>query len=266
MITYPTVYWDIINPARTRGTDKSILDYYTELHHIIPKCDGGDNSKSNLVLLTAIEHYNVHKILSNFNPGNKSLYFAWHMMAYKKAPNCHRTYMISADDYAMLQEKQSELQRGIPLDQSVKDKISDSVRELWNNNVYRVKTCNAMSIGHSGLKHSDSTKNKIRKANIGKSLDETTKRKLSEINLGYRWYNDGISEYRVFPCEAHSTWTEGRLLPDKWWITSTTCKKVIIDDISYESIIDASRSLGLDRRTVRKRVNDCKWEEWKWNR
>jgi hypothetical protein len=36
---------------------------YFEIHHIIPKCKGGSNDKSNLVLLTSREHFLAHKLL-----------------------------------------------------------------------------------------------------------------------------------------------------------------------------------------------------------
>lgn len=38
-------------------------DIYGELHHIIPKSLGGSNLKSNLVKLTAREHFIVHLLL-----------------------------------------------------------------------------------------------------------------------------------------------------------------------------------------------------------
>lgn len=36
---------------------------YFEKHHIIPKCKGGDNSKTNIVYLTAREHFIAHWLL-----------------------------------------------------------------------------------------------------------------------------------------------------------------------------------------------------------
>jgi hypothetical protein len=36
---------------------------YFENHHIVPKCKGGSNDKSNLVLLTSREHFLAHKLL-----------------------------------------------------------------------------------------------------------------------------------------------------------------------------------------------------------
>lgn len=36
---------------------------YSEKHHIVPRCIGGDDSKSNIVILTAREHFIAHSLL-----------------------------------------------------------------------------------------------------------------------------------------------------------------------------------------------------------
>ena len=55
---YTIVYNSIINRAKAR-----VLDGYGENHHIIPKCLGGEDSKENLVRLTAREHFICHRLL-----------------------------------------------------------------------------------------------------------------------------------------------------------------------------------------------------------
>jgi hypothetical protein len=55
---YSTWYYNIINRAQSRT-----LEGYVERHHIIPKCLGGTNERSNLVALTAKEHYICHRLL-----------------------------------------------------------------------------------------------------------------------------------------------------------------------------------------------------------
>jgi hypothetical protein len=53
---------------------------YFERHHIVPKCMGGTNKKSNLVYLTAEEHYVAHQLLVKMYPSNKKLAHAAHFM------------------------------------------------------------------------------------------------------------------------------------------------------------------------------------------
>ena len=54
-------YDNIILKARKENRKKYKGIYY-ENHHIVPRCVGGDNSKENKVLLTAREHFIVHKL------------------------------------------------------------------------------------------------------------------------------------------------------------------------------------------------------------
>jgi hypothetical protein len=56
---------------------------YVEIHHIIPKCAGGDNTCDNLIKLTTREHYLAHWMLSKVGIGvyKYKLQFAFSMMA-----------------------------------------------------------------------------------------------------------------------------------------------------------------------------------------
>ena len=49
---------------------------YTEKHHVVPRCLGGDNSDANLVMLTAAEHYVAHQLLVKLHPLNQKIAFA----------------------------------------------------------------------------------------------------------------------------------------------------------------------------------------------
>jgi len=46
---------------------------YSERHHIIPKCRGGDDSPDNIVKLTPEEHYLAHLLLCKIFPKDKKL-------------------------------------------------------------------------------------------------------------------------------------------------------------------------------------------------
>jgi hypothetical protein len=64
---YHKFYDAIIASAKSKNRRKSESEYF-ESHHIIPKSLGGSNEKSNLVLLTAREHYIVHMLLVRMIP------------------------------------------------------------------------------------------------------------------------------------------------------------------------------------------------------
>lgn len=58
---YTRIYYSIISNAQNRILPK---DTYTEQHHIIPSSLGGSNDKTNLVKLTAREHFICHWLLT----------------------------------------------------------------------------------------------------------------------------------------------------------------------------------------------------------
>lgn len=66
-----------------------LLEGYSERHHIVPRCMGGDNSANNLVYLTAEEHYVVHQLLVKIYPEHHGLAKAAGMMTFDKYG--HRT-------------------------------------------------------------------------------------------------------------------------------------------------------------------------------
>jgi hypothetical protein len=86
------IYSSIIEKAKIRGKEE-----YTENHHIIPKCLGGNNSKENLVRLTGREHFIAHKILTLLYPDSKSLKFALWAMCNQKGK--YRKYNVTSRDY-----------------------------------------------------------------------------------------------------------------------------------------------------------------------
>lgn len=64
---YTKIYWSLISNAQSKNRvkrRKTFHNYvYYELHHIIPRSIGGTEDKSNLVLLTAREHFICHYLL-----------------------------------------------------------------------------------------------------------------------------------------------------------------------------------------------------------
>lgn len=59
-MNYQKIYDNIIHNRLLN----SITDGYTECHHILPKSLGGSNDKSNLINLTAREHFICHLLLT----------------------------------------------------------------------------------------------------------------------------------------------------------------------------------------------------------
>lgn len=75
--------------ARARGR---ILTGYVERHHVLPKCMGGGDEASNLVALTAEEHFVAHQLLAKIHPENVKLLFALRVMSDSKKYPTNKRY------------------------------------------------------------------------------------------------------------------------------------------------------------------------------
>jgi hypothetical protein len=104
---YKKIYDQIIKRAKNRH-----LEGYKEQHHILPKSLGGDNNHSNLVYLTAKEHFLCHRLLCEIYPNNpKLLYALWLMAIGKKRWKQNDPYNISSRTYETLKHKLSDYKK-----------------------------------------------------------------------------------------------------------------------------------------------------------
>lgn len=126
---------------------KTYNDEYTEIHHIIPRCLGGDDSSSNLVRLSAKAHYLAHLLLCRIYPDNIKLKFALNMMS---RSNSKQVRNLTLTQY-----------------ETIKKENSIALSEL-----------------HSTRIRSETEKANISKALTGKKKTEEHKRKCSEWQKG----------------------------------------------------------------------------------
>ena len=64
------IYREVYNRLIDKAKKRNCGDGYYETHHIIPRSEGGSNSKDNLVRLTPKEHFVAHKLLFLDNPNS----------------------------------------------------------------------------------------------------------------------------------------------------------------------------------------------------
>jgi hypothetical protein len=86
-MNYKKIYNSLVAKAQARAT----VDGYKERHHIVPKSLGGSDDKSNLVELTAREHFVAHMCLALIHGG--VMWYALSMM--KNRYNNSRLYEIT---------------------------------------------------------------------------------------------------------------------------------------------------------------------------
>lgn len=101
-MNYSRIYDDLISLAKNKNYGKSEREIraagYHEMHHIVPKSMGGDNSMSNRVYLTAREHYIAHWLLYKIHK-NKSMSYALFSMT-KKGNKSQCRYVSYSHKYA----------------------------------------------------------------------------------------------------------------------------------------------------------------------
>jgi len=107
MNKYEKWYKDITSRGQTRITDER-----TESHHIIPKCLGGADDKSNLTNVTLREHFICHWLLTKIHYGKERhqlLKALWMMKAENQNQTRYKT-KITSRVYATLKEEYIKLQ------------------------------------------------------------------------------------------------------------------------------------------------------------
>ena len=165
---YTTWYNNIITQAQQRVNQTG----YTEKHHILPKSLGGSNDQSNLVKLTAKEHFVCHRLLVRMTVGEskrKMANAAWGMANLR---NLHQgaRHKVNSITYAKLKSEYKKDPASIekiraklkgrkrgPMSAKHKEKLRDRViTDEWRLNL------SVSRIGKSwGYKHSNATKDKM---------------------------------------------------------------------------------------------------------
>jgi hypothetical protein len=99
----------------------TIVEGYYEKHHIIPKCLGGTDEKTNLVLLPTRVHFIAHALLHKAYPNEPKLAQAFGMMV--ACNKYHKGRKYSSRLYEMSKLARSNAMKGIPRPEWVKEKL-----------------------------------------------------------------------------------------------------------------------------------------------
>jgi hypothetical protein len=198
-MNYTSIYNSIIQKAKRekrkklKSTNPNYI--YYEAHHIIPACMGGfGNSKqwrthSNIVLLTAKEHFLCHRLLCKMYPNVKGLVYSfWNMCNQKRSYQAR--YNPSVRSYAEARQLFIQTQTGSKRSKEVIEKILESKKALgiFEDHSKRMSGINNPRFGKKGessplwgRSHSEETKQKIKIAAVGKSKPEGFSEKMSKI-------------------------------------------------------------------------------------
>lgn len=191
---YTKLYYAIIEQANNRLTSG-----YVEKHHIIPKSLGGIDEQSNIVALTAREHFICHQLLTKMTTGyeQRKMKFALGKFV-QDGPNTQRC--LTGKQYEVARNAISEARIGMTHSEETKQKMSEKAkgRVPWNKGKKGMQTMSeegkqALRDLYTGIPKSEEFKRKISESKkghtsgmTGKKHSEETKKKMSESHKGKR--------------------------------------------------------------------------------
>lgn len=162
---------------------------FVKKHHIIPKCMGGDNSLTNLVLLPARAHFIAHYLLHKAYPENRSLAHAFAMMGV-----CNNYQHRNSRLYEKSKIARSRALTGVSRPEWVKEKLRKPKSNTENYKKPKTKE-HAKNISKS-LKGKPKTKEAIE--NSVKAKQEYFKKRREKTAIEREYYrlqfvNSGLS-------------------------------------------------------------------------
>lgn len=131
-------YTKYYNQLIQHRKENVISEGYYENHHIIPKSLGGTDDKSNLVKLTAREHYIAHKLLTKMTEGlaKRKMWWAFHRIIHSK----NSDFKLNSLNYERFRLIWSEYARDNHPSKTTdhwSDVVSNSVKKSWENDYER---------------------------------------------------------------------------------------------------------------------------------
>jgi hypothetical protein len=215
-VNYQKIYDLLINRARNR-----ILKGYLERHHIIPRCMGGNNAKSNLVDLTPEEHYVCHQLLVKIYPKHSGL-----IKAATQMTRNNNTQLRNNKLYGWLRRKLSET-----MSEAQAGKGNSQYGKCWiSNGIENTKINKNDHIPPGWFKGRTVVKDKNRKCHICK-------------NIYYYLNNDS----RYCSKECHQTY---------WRLKKTgklekSIRSLISDELAKQMLVDYENGISMKELLIK---------------
>lgn len=217
-MNYRKVYKMLVDNRLANPLPKGV---YGEVHHIVPKAEGGSDDSTNLVKLTGREHYIAHLLLAKIYDDYKMYSALTYMRCGNKLVN--RDFKFNSRLYEKMR---------IKFGKKFSEHISGENHPNFGKHLSR-ETRARISKSNIGKKRSQEQKNKISEATKkaltpkviakmsaslkgrkvwnkglygystakkGTHLSDDTKTKISKSITGSRWWNNGVVERQAKEC------------------------------------------------------------------
>jgi hypothetical protein len=135
---------------------------YYETHHILPRSMGGSNDKTNLIKLTAREHYIAHWILWRIYRNQQMAFAFLCMNNYKSSTRLKSTF--SSIGYKEAKEAQSKFMSKLHTGKVISDSHKEKIGNFWRGKLRL---------------HTEETRKKISNSQLGRVLSDECKENLS---------------------------------------------------------------------------------------
>lgn len=213
---------------------KNLYNGYTEKHHIIPKSLGGNNNVSNIVHLSAREHFVCHKLLTKMVQGQLKYKMLEAVAVFSN--NKNRKLSFNSRDIAIIREanaiasskrnkgNQYWLHRMPDTDEQRLTKSNNAKNSKWVNNGTLERFTQdyeywiSQNYTYGRLPFSEKTLESMR-AIPGKPMSEETKEKIRASKLGQKKtaehiqkLRDSLKKQTKYSCEyCHKIMTRANL-------------------------------------------------------
>lgn len=251
-MNYSLIYNNLIEKAKSRNyksykyrIGKINPEVYVETHHIIPKCVGGSNNKSNLVVLTAREHFVAHRLLTKMYSLDK-IYLAFFIMLNRTKGKSSRLYNHYRDKFSKAasnsqklmwteeKRKEASVKFKTQIDsEEFRKKISDAVKLA--NNCEEVKKSRSLGL----IKRWKNLEYRMKKCEQSKNFWTLDKRVEASNRVKLQNKDNNLKQKRCNAIKKHMF-----NKPDSWKIKMSTINKIRMNSkeekMKYSSMYEKS--------------------------
>lgn len=237
---YYTWYYNIVNRAKIRVLSN---DTYIEKHHIIPKSLGGTDKKSNIVKLTAREHFICHLCLTKMttNSNKQKMVFAMKMMLVKHTHNRYIT--LTSRLFESIKVAHSIAMKEMLNNPEIKIKRLQKLNDYWNDPEFGKIRRQQMSIKMKEVWDNDDLKKQQSINQKHRLSDLDSRKKMSDRQKRLHNNNPELCKKKSRPGSLNGMYNKSHSPETKHIIGANT--KDNLTNKTYEDIYGKDRAIKI---------------------